>query len=121
MLEQTSGQSDPTVSVLSRLEYTERCIKEVLRMYPTVPLLARDIRSPVTILGEDIPPGCTVLVNTFLLHRDERFFPEPERFDPDRFLPERDAQRHPFAYVPFSAGSRNCIGEEGGCFPKSEI
>ncbi|KAK3916933.1 Cytochrome P450 4c3 [Frankliniella fusca] len=108
------AECEATVGDLSRLEYLERCIKEVLRLYPVVPLIARDIRSPVHLgaLGADLPAGCTVLVNAFLLHRDPRFFPEPERFDPDRFLDDSDARRHPFAYVPFSAGSRNCIGQK---------
>lgn len=106
-----AGDGEMTVGDLSRLDYLERCIKEVLRLYPVVPIIARDIRSPVTVLGEHLPAGCTVLVNAYLLHRDARFFPEPERFDPDRFLPDNDTRRHPFAYVPFSAGSRNCIGQ----------
>ncbi|XP_034239104.1 cytochrome P450 4C1-like [Thrips palmi] len=100
-----------SVRDLVRLDYMECCIKEVLRLYPVVPLIARDIRHPVSILGEDIPAGCTVLVNAFLLHRDPRFFPDPERFDPERFRGDGDGPRHPFAYVPFSAGSRNCIGQ----------
>lgn len=101
----------PTGHDLLRLDYMDRCIKEVLRLYPVVPLIARDIRSPATVLGQEIPAGCTLLLNAYLLHRDERFFPQPELFDPDRFLPDRDDRRHPFAYVPFSAGSRNCIGK----------
>ena len=57
-----------------------------------------------------VPQGVTVFLFTSALHRDERWFPDPDLFDPDRFLPENSAHRHPFAYIPFSAGLRNCIG-----------
>ncbi len=58
-----------------------------------------------------IPKGTTAQVIVQELHRDERYFPEPDKFKPERFLPENSQDRHPYAFIPFSAGKRNCIGQ----------
>ena len=61
--------------------------------------------------GFDIPKGVCVMVSVFSLHRDPRYFPDPEKFNPDRWISDDLATRHPYTYIPFSAGIRNCIGQ----------
>lgn len=88
----------------------ERFFKEVLRMYPPVPFIARQCYNKTELWGYPIPANSTIAMNLFSTHRDPRYWSEPDRFDPDRFLTEAAKDRHPYAYMPFSAGSRNCVG-----------
>ncbi|CAL1268168.1 unnamed protein product [Larinioides sclopetarius] len=96
---------------LKDMKYLDCVLKESQRIYPSVPVIARQINEDTNISGYPIPKGTISLVHIHSLHRDERWFPNPEKFDPDRFLPENCTNRHPFAYIPFSAGPRNCIGQ----------
>ncbi|XP_045615139.2 cytochrome P450 4C1 isoform X1 [Procambarus clarkii] len=113
-LDSIFGDSDRPVTMadLREMKFTENCIKEALRLFPSVPLLARELKEEAVIDGYRIPAGTTVMIVTYRLHRDQEQFPKPEVFDPDRFLPENVAKRHPYAYIPFSAGPRNCIGQK---------
>ncbi|KRY69402.1 Cytochrome P450 4V2 [Trichinella pseudospiralis] len=102
---------DATFEDVKNMTYLECCLKEALRLFPSVPLFARFINEDFDIGGLTIPSGSEVIVSPYGVHRDPRHWPDPEIFDPDRFLPKNANGRHPFAYLPFSAGSRNCIGQ----------
>lgn len=101
-----------TIQKLNELKLMERCIKESLRLYPSGPFISRVISEDfVTHNNFEIPKGTVVNILIYDLHRNPELFPDPEKFDPDRFLLENVKNRHPYAYIPFSAGPRNCIGK----------
>lgn len=97
---------------LKELKYLECVIKETQRIYPPAPYIARELLEDVHVNNVTIPKGTTCMLLIYMLHRDEEFFPRPEVFNPDRFLPEACGGRHPFSYCPFSAGPRGCIGQK---------
>lgn len=84
---------------------------QINRIFPPVLFIARRITEEFAIKGKVIPKGTTVLVLFYQLHRDARYFPNPDAFNPERFTSENMTGRHAFAYTPFSAGPRNCIGQ----------
>ncbi|KAF6207738.1 hypothetical protein GE061_016186 [Apolygus lucorum] len=107
------GNCNPTMDDLNNLKYLDMVIKETLRICPSVPSIARQMTESLELpSGYTIPNGTFVMINIYLMHRNEKYFPNPEVFNPDNFLPEVAANRHPFAYLPFSAGPRNCIGQK---------
>ncbi|XP_063075460.1 cytochrome P450 4V2 [Engraulis encrasicolus] len=112
-LQEVFGESDRPVNTedLKRLRYLECVVKESLRLFPSVPFFARTICEDTQISGFKVPKGANAIIITYALHRDPRFFPDPEAFRPERFLPENCVGRHPYCYIPFSAGLRNCIGQ----------
>jgi len=100
----------PTVNDLQVLPYTRQVIAEVLRVYPPIYVIARWTEQPVDLGSVRLPAHATILVSPYTLHRRVDYFPEPERFDPDRWTAEAIATRPRYAYVPFSAGPRTCVG-----------
>lgn len=101
---------EPTFADLPRLELCARVFKEALRLYPPVYIFGRDSRGEVSLSGYELPSPTNVLTSPLALHRNPRLYPDPERFDPDRFRPEAEAARHRYAYLPFGAGPRICMG-----------
>ena len=95
---------------LERLPYTRMIIEETMRLYPTVPLLSRQAVRADAFDGLRIPKGGILNLNIWLAHRAPSVWEEPERFDPERFLPEQVEKRPRLAYLPFGAGPRICIG-----------
>ena len=101
----------PTFDDLPQLAITERVFAESMRLYPPAWAFGRRTLREVSIGEYTIPENTYVVMSPFVGHRDPRFFPDPLRFDPDRFTPEAKAERAKFAYFPFGGGARQCIGE----------
>ncbi|XP_054483436.1 cytochrome P450 4B1-like isoform X2 [Anoplopoma fimbria] len=97
---------------LNKLPYTTMCIKESLRLYPPVPVVSRTTTKPMTFFdGRTLPKGCNIGASVYGIHRNAAVWENPDVFDPLRFLPENVSRRSPHSFVPFSAGPRNCIGQ----------
>jgi len=104
------GGRSPATEDLARLVYTERVVKEAMRLYPPVWAIVRSAVAECEIGGYRVPAGATVMMSPWVMHRDPRYYAEPERFDPDRWLDDRGKAVPKFAYFPFGGGPRNCIG-----------
>jgi cytochrome P450 len=109
-LAEVLGGRVPTVADLPRLRYTRMVLEEAMRIYSPVWSIARDVREDDEVGGYLVPAGSVVMLSQYVIHRRPDVWPDPGRFDPERFEPERVKQRHRFAYFPFSAGPRVCIG-----------
>jgi enediyne biosynthesis protein E7 len=101
----------PGLAQVESLLYTSQVVNEALRLYPPGWLLSRRTLAEDVLGGFAVPPGTNVLLPLYLLHRHPRYWQDPDRFWPQRFASEHDAERPRFAYMPFAAGPRHCIGE----------
>lgn len=105
------GGRAPTYEDLPRLTYTRMVIDEAMRLYPSAPgLSAREALEDDEIAGTPVRKGTIITIMPWVIHRHRALWDEPERFDPERFSPARNAGRHRFAYIPFGAGPRICVG-----------
>jgi cytochrome P450 len=105
------GDDRPGMEHVRDLEYLEWVIQEAMRLYPPVYTIFREPTSDVTLSGYDIDAGTTLMLPQWGVHRSERFYDDPETFDPERWAPERAGDRPRFAYFPFGGGPRHCIGK----------
>ncbi len=101
----------PVADDIPRLKFTEMVLSESMRLFPPAWAIGRLALSDYRTGGYVIPKGALVMLSQYVTHRDARFFPDPERFDPRRFAPPAKETRHPYAYFPFGGGPRRCIGE----------
>jgi len=110
-IESVLGNRAPSMPDVPNLTYTRMVLDETMRLYPPAYLItSRRVLEDDEILGYHIPAGHGVMVAPFNIHRDPRFWEHPDTFNPDHFAPENVAGRHKYAYLPFGAGPRKCIG-----------
>lgn len=108
------GDRPPAYEDLRGLRYTAMVLEEVMRLYPPVWMLSRLGQQDDVIGGYHVPAGCDVLICPYTLHRHKEFWTDPERFDPERFDPDVQHGRPRYAYIPFGAGPRFCVGNHLG-------
>jgi cytochrome P450 len=101
----------PAMADLPQLRYTEMVFAEAMRLYPPAWAIGRMAKGPFELDGIEIPAKSICIVSPYVMQRDSRWFPEPERFDPERWRPEVRDARPKFSYFPFGGGARVCIGE----------
>ncbi|XP_071503040.1 cytochrome P450 3A9-like [Diadema antillarum] len=104
------SSDDVGYTTVSKLPYLDNVICETLRYFPPAALADRICSETFTYNGVTVERGTQVAIPIYTIHHDPELWPEPEKFDPDRFTKERREKRHPFAWIPFGAGPRNCIG-----------
>ncbi|XP_060653759.1 cytochrome P450 4p1-like [Drosophila nasuta] len=101
------------INQISKLQYLDCVIKETLRMFPSAPVIGRDVKKRTELAnGVILPARAQAVLHVFDIHRNPKYWDSPNEFRPERFLPENSRDRHIYAYMPFSAGQRNCIGQK---------
>jgi cytochrome P450 len=110
-LDEVLGDRPVGFADLPSLKYSERVLQETLRLYSPVWIMPRQALDDVEVGGRPIPAGSFLITSPYLVQRDERWYEDPETFDPDRWLPERSAGRPRFSFFTFGAGNRLCVGQ----------
>lgn len=109
-LDNVLGGRVPAFADLVSLPYTDAIVKESMRIYPPAWSLARTVTSDIELRGYTIPAGANIVMSQWVMHHDERYFPDPHKFNPDRWLDPAIRKLPRFAYFPFGGGPRQCIG-----------
>lgn len=105
-----SDGDELTPEILKHFKYIDAVFKESLRLYSPIPVISRIASENVTICDYIIPKGTELMLPIFLIHRNPKYWPQPDKFIPERFL--NDSFIHPYSYIPFAGGPRNCIGQK---------
>ncbi|MEV8532049.1 cytochrome P450 [Streptomyces sp. NPDC051211] len=105
------GDRPPEAADLDRLPYLTQVLKEAMRLYPAAPVIGRRSVAATEIGGHTVPAGADVILAPWVTHRHPRYWPDPDRFDPERFTAEAEAARPRYAWFPFGGGPRACIGQ----------
>ncbi|XP_066271573.1 cytochrome P450 2U1-like [Branchiostoma lanceolatum] len=112
-LDTVVGECLPTLSHRSQLPYVNACLLEVMRIRSVAPFFFHATTQDTTVQGFDIPKGTRIMINLYSLHLDPAYWPDPDRFDPERFLDaEGNVLNKPESFLPFSGGRRVCLGEQ---------
>lgn len=109
-LDEVLDGSRPTLEDVPRLEYVDRVLTEAMRLYPPVYMLFRKATEDAVVGGYEVPAGSIVTLPQYVIHRDDRFYDDPQAFRPDRWTDEFEDQLPEYAYFPFGGGPRHCIG-----------
>jgi cytochrome P450 len=109
-LDRVLGGRLPSLADLAELKWTRMVLEEAMRLYPPAHTISRTALGEDWIGGVRVPRGASITISIYVTHRSPNIWPEPERFDPERFTPAAVAARHRFAYLPFGGGPRICIG-----------
>ncbi|XP_064600699.1 ultra-long-chain fatty acid omega-hydroxylase-like [Liolophura sinensis] len=104
-------RKDVEMPDLQKMTYTAMFIKEVFRMYTPVPIIGREVSKPLVIDGVELPVGMKIIISLFIMHHNPDVWENPEEFRSERFAEDKFSSRDPYSFVPFSAGPRNCIGQ----------
>lgn len=106
-----TADEEVTQEHISQLNYLTMVLYETLRLFPITPFIGREVQEDIQLGDYTLPKGASLVIPIFKLQRQEEIWgPNSQIFNPDNFLPEKIASRHPYAWIPFSAGQRNCIG-----------
>jgi cytochrome P450 len=109
-VQRVAGSGPVTAAHVEQLVAVTQVLNESLRLFPTAPLIIRDIEEDMEFAGVSIPAGTIGIIPIYAIHRHRSYWDDPDRFDPSRFAPDRGAKRSRFQFMPFGAGPRICIG-----------